>query len=100
MKKGCGNKMDNYYVVVDCRICQEFFYIPATPEQQEEMDKPRAERKFMQDIFPELPIEDRELLISGTCSTCWDKLFSNTLDDAQVNALESIAEDYKYEKGE
>ena len=75
MKKGCGNKMDNYYVVVDCRMCQEFYQIPATPEQQEEMDKPRAERKFMQDIFPELPIEDRELLISGTCGTCWNKLF-------------------------
>jgi len=92
--------MDNHYVVVDCRMCQEFFYIPATLEQQEEMDKPRSERKFMQDIFSELPIEDRELLISGTCGTCWDKLFPNTLDDAQVNALESIAEDYNYEKGE
>ena len=73
--------MDNHYVVVDCRMCQEFYQIPATPEQQEEMDKPRAERKFMQDIFPELPIEDRELLISGTCGTCWDKLFPHEEGD-------------------
>jgi len=65
----------NHYMVVDCRVCQEFYYVPATPEQQEELDKPRSERKFMQDIFPELSIEDRELLISGTCGTCWNKLF-------------------------
>ena len=65
----------NHYLVVDCRICEEFYYISATPEQQVELDKPRAERKFMQDIFPDLSIGDRELLISGTCSTCWEKMF-------------------------
>jgi len=65
----------SHYVVVDCRMCQEFYYIPATPAQQEELDKPRSERAFMQDIFPELSVGDRELLISGTCNTCWDKLF-------------------------
>ena len=81
MKKGCGNKMDNHYVVVDCRMCEKWYYISATPEQQEEMDKPRSERKFMQDIFPELPIEDRELLISGTCGTCWDKLFPKETEE-------------------
>jgi hypothetical protein len=79
--KGGKLMTTSHYVVVDCRMCQEFFYIPATPEQQEEMDKPRSERKFMQDIFPELPIEDRELLISGTCGTCWDKLFPHEEGD-------------------
>ena len=65
----------NHYIVVDCRMCEEFFQIPATPEQQEQLDKPRSELMFMQDIFPELSLGDRELLISGTCGTCWDKLF-------------------------
>jgi len=71
----------NHYIVVDCRMCEEFFQIPATPKQQEELDKPRSERMFMQDIFPELSLGDRELLISGTCGTCWDKLFPHEEGD-------------------
>lgn len=71
----------NHYLVVDCRICGEFYQIPATPEQQAELDKPRAERKFMQDIFPDLSLGDRELLISGTCSTCWDKMFPEDTEE-------------------
>lgn len=30
---------------------------------------------YIQDVFPELSIDDRELLISGTHSDCWDTLF-------------------------
>ena len=65
----------SYYLSVDCRLCNQFFQIPATLEQQAELDKPRAERMLMQDIFPDLSITDRELLISGTCAECWDKMF-------------------------
>lgn len=31
---------------------------------------------LVQDAFPQLSAEDRELLISGICPTCWDNLFS------------------------
>jgi hypothetical protein len=30
----------------------------------------------IQDACPELSVEDRELLISGTCSACFDTLFA------------------------
>lgn len=30
-----------------------------------------------QDAFPYLSADERELIISGTCSECWDKLFSD-----------------------
>lgn len=69
------------YLSVDCRMCGQLFQIPMTPEQEAELDKPRAERMFMQDIFPELSAATRELLISGTCETCWDKLFPADDDD-------------------
>ena len=29
----------------------------------------------IQDVMPYLPADQRELLISGTCGTCFDKLF-------------------------
>ena len=28
---------------------------------------------YVQDAFPGMPVDVRELLISGTCSRCWDK---------------------------
>jgi hypothetical protein len=32
--------------------------------------------ELIQKALPELPKEDRELLVSGTCSSCFDKLFA------------------------
>lgn len=31
----------------------------------------------IQDAFPELSADDRELLMTGTCPECWDKLFGD-----------------------
>lgn len=31
--------------------------------------------EFIQNVFPELSIQDRERLISGTCPTCFAKFF-------------------------
>ena len=31
--------------------------------------------KLIQEALPELSCDERELLISGTCGTCFDKLF-------------------------
>lgn len=30
---------------------------------------------FIQDILPYLSVSDRELLMSRTCDTCWNKMF-------------------------
>lgn len=29
-----------------------------------------------QDCFPDLPADQREFLISGSCGKCWDKMFA------------------------
>jgi len=39
------------------------------------------EGTLIQDALPELSADDRELLISGTCGTCWDKMFNFEEDD-------------------
>ena len=36
----------------------------------------------VQDAFPELSSDDREMLISGTCPKCWDEIFADEDDDS------------------
>ena len=33
--------------------------------------------KMVQDAFPYLSADEREMLISGICPTCWDKYFGS-----------------------
>ena len=35
---------------------------------------------FVQDAFPELPKQYREMLISGTCPECWTNMFGSGTD--------------------
>lgn len=67
---------------VDCRLCGQTTQIPATVEQLTELYLPRTQRRLMQEIFPDLSIGDRELLISGTCNTCWQKLYGSEDEEA------------------
>ena len=34
--------------------------------------------KYIQDAMPYLSADERELLISGTCGTCFDKMFGGS----------------------
>jgi hypothetical protein len=70
-------------LAVDCRLCGNTSHIQCEEWQVIEMNKPRSERMFMQDIFPNLSIGDRELLISGTCDTCWQELFGSCEDEEE-----------------
>jgi hypothetical protein len=36
---------------------------------------------LIQDAFPNLSVENRELLKTGTHPSCWDSMFSDTHDD-------------------
>ena len=35
------------------------------------------DKVLIQSALPDLSVDDRELLISGTCKTCWDSMFEN-----------------------
>ena len=67
---------------VDCRLCGQTTQVPATVEQLTELYMPRSQRRLMQEIFPDLSIGDRELLISGTCDTCWKNLYGSEDEEA------------------
>ena len=64
-------------MLIACHRCKKEFPVEVTDEQMKEFQLPRNERRNVQDIFPTLSADDRELLISQTCPTCWDELWAN-----------------------
>ena len=70
-------------MTVPCRTCNEVTALPVTREQVKELGLPRTERRLMQEIFPDLSIGDRELLISGTCNTCWQNLYGSEEEEEE-----------------
>lgn len=60
---------------IPCRPCifcgrVSIVEIEATPEQIYDFD---SGNRNIQDIFPELPVGTREVLITGTHPECWEK---------------------------
>lgn len=61
-----------------CRMCGMTYSIMYN---REDMISWLAGEGFIQDLLPYLSTGERELLISGTCSDCFDKLFPPDLDN-------------------
>lgn len=61
-----------------CPICGKTNFVSMTLQQYERLC---LGREHVQTIFPEKSDEERELLISGTCSECWHDLFADDDDD-------------------
>jgi hypothetical protein len=59
--------------------CRKTFAVPLTPEQE------AAWRggALIQRVVPTLPSDERELLISGICPLCWEKLFGGEDDEGE-----------------
>jgi len=67
-------------VTASCRMCGkaetfEVFSENLRAWQQREM--------LAQDAFPEIPAATVELMISGTCGTCWTEMFG-PMDDEEL----------------
>ena len=54
-----------------CRQCKES--VEMTVNRQDMVDWTGG--KYIQDAMPYLSADERELLISGTCGTCFDNMF-------------------------
>lgn len=55
-----------------CRCCNKEKTLPVDSERYQ---KWRDGKDYIQNLFPELSAEDRELMLSGTCGPCFDKMF-------------------------
>lgn len=60
---------ENFYIV--CAQCNTTQTLYVDPDDVEKWHN----GAYVQDAFPYLRADQRELLISQTCGTCWDRLF-------------------------
>lgn len=52
--------------------------------------------KLVQDAFPYLSAEEREMLISGICPSCWDSMFGCPTDEDEDEEEEEVEADDLY----
>lgn len=64
------------YPEVTCNVCGKTHTLEVKAEDWQEWKDPNRERK-VQEIFPYLVPDERELLISGICGRCFDRMFDN-----------------------
>lgn len=60
-------------ISIQCPMCGRENIVKMTLEQY---NRWWDNNEYVQNIFPEKSSSEREVLISGICPTCWDKLFS------------------------
>ena len=72
-------KERGYELKVQCRMCKKVHTLMVGIEDYLMFEMP--DRPHIQDIFPYLTASERELLISGTCGECWNKMFPPEPDE-------------------
>ena len=66
---------------VDCIVCGKTCTMSITREQADRINNRYENHEHIQDIIPEVEPEIREMLVSGLCSECWNKMFGGFTDD-------------------
>ena len=75
-------QVDDQHVRASCLMCGGTKLLPVTPDQIRRWRTPRSEGgEYIQAAMPNLSAADRELLISGTCGSCFDSLFGGDDDN-------------------
>jgi len=60
-------------MIFKCKICKKEFDLEVTASQLFQL----KQGALVQNVFPYLNADERELIISGICGQCYDKLFEN-----------------------
>lgn len=70
---------DNFTCVIttDCPFCGKTHYIEVKAKDYLAWQ----DGELVQDAFPYLSADEREMLISGICPSCWDGMFSEDEDE-------------------
>jgi len=71
------NRINNITVNVDCQHCGKSCPVQVVPEQYSQW----KQGIYIQDAMPQLSPDDRELLMSRTCTACWDEMFGPEDDE-------------------
>lgn len=67
-------------IIAGCKQCHKRYLIKVKNADYEEYQSPNCKRPIQQ-IFPYLTGNERELLISGICGDCFDKIFGESEED-------------------
>lgn len=70
------DSVENIMYTIQCRVCKEYIQISATPSQVQAW----KEGLLIQKAMPNVPADERELLISGICGSCFDEMFQEDND--------------------
>ena len=62
---------------VRCSLCSQEYNIIA---DRNDIEAWLSGDRYMQDCLSYLSAAEKELLISNTCGSCWDKLYPETVD--------------------
>ena len=71
------NNRDKVFHVV-CKLCGSENSIWLN---EQDFDDWQDNKGYIQDLLSYLTASERELLISGTCDSCWKELYGEDLDD-------------------
>lgn len=61
-------------VVVDCAVCHKQYILPISAAQ---VTAWRNGNALVQHVFSQLSADERELLMTKTCGTCFDRIFKD-----------------------
>ena len=61
----------NGFLRTQCPMCKEVYYVTLPLDGY----KKWQEGELIQNAFPNMSADNREKLITGICSECWDKAF-------------------------
>lgn len=63
-----------------CVWCKKDGRFVLTPQQYRDIV---VNGKFIQDVFPDLDADEREFMISGTHSVCWNEMFPENEEEKE-----------------
>lgn len=73
-----SSKPEHIDIIGPCRVCDELVTLDNVPLLQYEAWRSGTN---IQIAMPQLDADSREFLISGTCGSCWDAMFSGYAEE-------------------
>ena len=64
-----------------CKKCRNRVEIPAKATDIIDWQHNRQQRPLIQNAFPDLSTDERELILSGICGECWERIFGGHDDE-------------------
>ena len=70
------------HIAAQCTCCGNIIQIPCSDETyvQAQFWNAATDPRSIQEVFPDISPQYRELFISGVCPACWDVMFGEEED--------------------